>query len=119
MTRAKASDRVYVYVYNADTREGLLSAAARRRRGHLEMLLPEGWNALNIKVWGFVVDSEGRASGSAYVAVDVMEDGDAADVAESPDGAFNEADMLCQAIKREPLTGCGADAPPEASKKMT
>lgn len=81
MTRAKASDRVYVYVYNTDTREGLLSAAAERRRGGLQMQLPEGWNELNIRMWGFVVDSEGRASGSAYVGVGdaVPEDGDVAD----------------------------------------
>ena len=119
MTRAKGGDRVYVYVYNADTREGILSHPAERRRGGLQMQLPEGWNERNVRMWGFVVDGEGRASGSQYVAVDVMEDGDVADVAESPDGAFNEAGTLGQAIKREPLTGCGADAPPEASKKMT
>ncbi|MDY6371088.1 MAG: DUF6266 family protein [Bacteroidales bacterium] len=106
MTRAKASDRVYVYVYNADTREGLLSHPAERRRGKLAMQLPEGWNELNVRMWGFVVDGEGRASGSQYVAVDVLEDGGAADVAEIPDGAFNETDTLGQAIKREPLTGC-------------
>ena len=55
-----------------------------------------------------MVDSEGRASASQYVAMDALEDGDAADVAdaiESPDRAFNEANMLGQAIKREPLTG--------------
>ncbi len=81
MTRAKASDGVYVYVYNTDTREGLLSAAAERRRGGLQMQLPAGWNELNIRMWGFVVDSEGRASGSAYVGVGdaVPEDGDVAD----------------------------------------
>ena len=116
MTRAKGGDRVYVYVYNADTREGLLSHPAERRRGHLAMQLPEGWNERNVRMWGFVVDGEGRASVSQYVAVDVMEDGDVADVAESPDGAFNEAGTLGQAIKREPLTGCGADAPPGASE---
>ena len=104
MTRAKASDRVYVYVYNTDTREGLLSHPAERRRGHLEMQLPEGWNERNVRMWGFVVDGEGRASGSQYVAVEdaVPEDGD---VAESPEGAFNEAGTLGQAIKREPLAG--------------
>ena len=108
MTRAKASDKVYVYVYNIDTREGLLSHPAERRRGRMEMLLPDGWNERNVRMWGFVVDGEGRASMSQYVAVDVLEDGDAADAAnvvESPEGAFNEADTLGQAIKREPLTG--------------
>ena len=69
MTRAKGSDRVYIYVYNIDTREGLLSHPAERRRGQLEMQLPEGWNELNVKMWGFVVDGQGRASGSQYVAV--------------------------------------------------
>jgi len=69
MTRAKGGDRVYVYVYNIDTREGLLSHPAERRRGQLEMQLPEGWNELSVRMWGFVVDSEGRASGSQYVAV--------------------------------------------------
>ncbi len=69
MSRAKGGDKVYVYVYNIDTREGLLSHPAERRRGHLAMQLPEGWNELNIRMWGFVVDGEGRASGSQYVAV--------------------------------------------------
>ncbi len=72
MTRAKGSDRVYVY--NVDTREGLLSAAAPRRRGHLEMLLPEGWNERNVRMWGFVVDGEGRASHSAYIALGELSD---------------------------------------------
>lgn len=31
----------------------------QRRRGHLEMQLPDGWNALNIKLLGFVVDGGG------------------------------------------------------------
>ena len=70
MTRAKASDKVYVYVYNTETREGILSHPAERRRGHLEMQLPEGWNERNVRMWGFVVDGEGRASGSQYVAVE-------------------------------------------------
>ena len=109
MTRAKASDKVYVYVYNADTREGLLSHPAERRRGQLEMQLPEGWNELNVKMWGFVVDGEGRASGSQYVAVDVLEDGDVDDVDESPEVAFHEAGTLGQTIKREHLTECYRD----------
>ena len=107
MTRAKACDRVYLYVYNIDTREGLLSHSASRRDGRLQMQLPDGWNELNVRMWGFVVDGEGRASGSQYVAMegDVLEDGDAVDVVESPDGAFEEMDTLGGSTKREPLTG--------------
>ena len=107
MTRAKASDRVYVYVYNIDTREGLLSHPAERRRGRMEMLLPEGWNEMNVRMWGFVVDGEGRASMSQYVAVAEPSASEVAQVpsVESPDGAFEAEDGMDQAIKREPLTG--------------
>ena len=69
MSRAKGSDRVYLYVYNIYTREGLLSAPAERRAGRLQMQLPDGWNHQNTRLWGFVVDGEGRASSSAYIAL--------------------------------------------------
>ena len=68
MSRAKGSDRVYIYIYNTATREGLLSAPAERRSGRLQMQLPDGWNELNTKMWGFTVDKEGRASNSVYIA---------------------------------------------------
>ena len=68
-TAAEISDRVYVYAYNSDTREGLLSHPAERRHGRLQMQLPDGWNAQNTKLWGFTIDSEGRASGSAFVEI--------------------------------------------------
>ena len=67
MSRAKGSDRVYVYVYNSDTREGILSHPAERRHGRLQMQLPDGWEAGQLHVWGFTVDAEGRASTSSYV----------------------------------------------------
>ena len=69
MTRAKASDHVYLYVYNIDTREGMLSAAAPRRHGKVQMQLPEGWDAQSVRVYGFTVDADGRASMSSYIAL--------------------------------------------------
>jgi hypothetical protein len=69
MSRAKGSDRVYVYVYNSDTREGLLSHPAERRHGKLQMQLPDGWTEQNTKLWGFVVDKEGHASMSTYIKI--------------------------------------------------
>ena len=68
MSRAKGSDRVYIYIYNTETREGLLSAPAERRSGRLQMQLPDGWNELNTRMWGFTVDMECRASNSAHIA---------------------------------------------------
>ena len=98
MTRAKGRDRVYVYVYNVDTREGLLSHPAERRRGQLEMQLPEGWNERNVRMWGFVVDSEGRASVSQFVPmVDAMaKEGDEFAVVERPDG---DSDLISASTK--------------------
>ena len=74
MSRAKGSDRVYIYVYNTETREGLLSAPAERRAGRLRVQLPDGWNELNARLWGFVVDAEGRASNSTHIAWGAMEE---------------------------------------------
>ncbi len=70
MTRAKGSDRVYIYIYNTDTHERLLSHPAERRSGRLQVQLPDGWNHLNTKLWGFVVDKAGRASRSAFVEIE-------------------------------------------------
>ena len=70
MTRAKGSDHVYIYIYNTDSKEGLLSHPAERRSGRLQVQLPDGWNHLNIKLWGFVVDTMGRASCSAFVEIE-------------------------------------------------
>ena len=74
LTRARGCDRVYVYVYNTGTREGLLSAPAERRSGRLSVRLPDGWNQQNVRLWGFVVDGEGRASNSAYIGWDAGEE---------------------------------------------
>ncbi|MDY6370916.1 MAG: DUF6266 family protein [Bacteroidales bacterium] len=100
MTRAKGRDRVYVYVYNVDTREGLLSHPAERRHGGVRMQLPEGWNHQNVRMWGFVVDSEGRASVSQFVPmVDAMaEEGDEFAVVERPDG---DSDLISATTKED------------------
>ena len=68
MSCAKGGDRVYIYIYNTESKEGLLSAPAERRSGRLQMQLPDGWNELNTRMWGFTVDKEGRASNSSYIA---------------------------------------------------
>ena len=97
MSRAKASDRVYVYVYNIDTREGLLSAAAQRRQGSLQLQLPDGWNHHNIKLWGFVVDSEGRASHSAFIPLE--ETLSSAAAPEQPVPYTSEAEKSTEQVK--------------------
>ena len=101
MTRAKGSDRVYVYIYNTDTREGLLSHPAERRQGRMQMQLPEGWNHQNIRMWGFVVDGEGRVSGSQYVAMSMRPLGGVAaaglDAFAGAVGEFHFAEAECEA----------------------
>ena len=66
---SRAADRVYVYAYNADSKRGMLLPAVERSRGGVRMLLPEGWDGRNTRLWCFAVDAEGRASQSCYVPV--------------------------------------------------
>ncbi len=74
MSRARGGDRVYLYIYNTATRQGLLSAPAERRSGRMAVQLPDGWTEGNVRLWGFVMDGEGRASNSAYIGWDAGEE---------------------------------------------
>ena len=114
MTRAKASDKVYVYVYNIDTREGLLSHPAERRQGQLKMQLPEGWCMENVKLWGYVVDGAGRASASQFITMAERQERSETLENQSSEN-FNEITQGMRShktsIKYPPLTGQKTDAP--------
>ncbi|MBP3762247.1 MAG: hypothetical protein J6I49_00005 [Bacteroidales bacterium] len=68
---SRGGDRVYLYAYNTVTRQGLLSAPAERRQGRLAMQLPDGWTAADTQAWLLALDSDGRASASSYVPLDL------------------------------------------------
>lgn len=67
--RASGEDRVYLYVYAPSVGRGYLSAPAMRRSKRLSVSLPAEWAGLEVHLYGFVVDKEGRASGSTYIGV--------------------------------------------------
>ena len=66
---ARATDKVHVFVYNADEGTGILLEAAERRARRVRGLLPDGWEAAELHVYGFVEDGDGRCSRSSYIAL--------------------------------------------------
>ena len=67
--RASGDDRVYLYAYAPSLGKGLLSAPVARRSKRLSIKLPESWSGQEVHLYGFVVDRDGRPSGTTYVGV--------------------------------------------------
>ncbi len=67
--RASSSDKIYVYVYAPELEEGFLSAPVERRQKSLSMRLPQHWSGVEVHLYGFVIDREGRSSESTYIGV--------------------------------------------------
>ena len=66
---ASGSDKVYCYFYAPDLQRGFLAAPVERRAKSLRVALPQAWAGREVRVYGFVIDREGRASNSTYVGV--------------------------------------------------
>ena len=75
-SQARGSDSVHLYLYNTDTREGLLAQPAERRAGRIALRLPDGWDAANVQAWAFAVDRSGRASATSYAPFGANEPSD-------------------------------------------
>lgn len=71
MPRTDAQDKVYLFVYQPDTKQGLLSAPALRTTGTVELRVPSTWTGLTVHVYGFAVgdgrDNQGLRSESSYI----------------------------------------------------
>lgn len=63
---AKASDEVRVFVYCPDADAGVLSVAAARAAGKIEVPVPEDWSGLDVHVYGFTV-GESKNSPTDYI----------------------------------------------------
>lgn len=76
MPRADAQDKVYLFVYQPDTKQGILSAPALRTTGTLELPVPSSWTGLTVHVYGFAVgdgrDNAGLRSDSSYIGTGVI-----------------------------------------------
>lgn len=67
--RASGDDGVYLYAYAPEAGEGCLSAPAPRRSKSVSVSLPRWWSGMEVHLYGFVVDKEGRPSNSTYIGV--------------------------------------------------
>jgi len=106
--RASPDDRVYVYAYCPALEEGFLTAHTTRKTKHLRAALPDHWRGQEVKLWGFVVDREGRASNSAYIAQET-----AADTAEPiPEGTQHITKIDSEINTYHTLPATHLDAPP-------
>lgn len=66
---SSGSDKVYVYFYCPTLEAGFLAAPVERRSKILRVKLPESWSGMEVHIYGFVIDREGRASNSTYIGV--------------------------------------------------
>ena len=66
--RSKASDNVYLYIYNADLKRGLLAHPTRRSTAHISCLLPDGWQQQQLHCYLFAVDAQGHSSPTSYIS---------------------------------------------------
>ena len=65
--RARGDDEVLLYVWCPSRGEGLLSTPSYRRTRQVTIALPEDWVGCEVHLYGFVRDSDGRASDSTYL----------------------------------------------------
>lgn len=61
-----ANDRVFVYVYCPDARQGILSGEVKLVDETVTVDVPEAWNGMKVHVWGFV-----RNEGPADLGKDI------------------------------------------------
>ena len=107
MTRAKGSDRVYVYAYCPTLGEGILSAPTTRSSNQLRTVLPDHWHGCGVELWGFVVDGEGRASASAYIEQRAKETTGTASLEDNGDMSFTNNRLAVEKL----LAKADLDAP--------
>lgn len=64
---ARGDDEVVLYVWCPSRGEGLLSAPSYRRMRKVTLTLPPQWVGLEVHLYGFAKDADGRASESMYI----------------------------------------------------
>lgn len=64
-----SNDKVYMVAYSPDANEALVSEAANRDTGRINMTVPSHWNGLKVHVWGYTQSAtDGKlVSDSSYI----------------------------------------------------
>ena len=97
-------DCVYLAAYCPELGDFDLSAGALRRSNQLTMSLNPYWAGREVHLWGFVVDSKGRASMSQYLGCGTLSVDEAEEEAQTPideELASTEGDTISTADRRE------------------
>lgn len=73
---ADAQDRGYIFLYQPDTKQGILGAPVLRTTGTAEVRVPSTWTGLTVHVYGFGLgdgrDNKGKNSDSCYIGTGVI-----------------------------------------------
>lgn len=76
MPGADAQDKVYLYLYQPDTKAGIMAIPTLRTTGTIATRVPASWTGLTVHVYGFAVgdgrDNKGKISDSSYVGTGII-----------------------------------------------
>ena len=76
MPGADAQDKEYLFIYQPDTKQGILSAPALRTTGTIEVRVPSTWTGLTVHVYGFGLgdgrENKGKNSDSCYIGTGII-----------------------------------------------
>ena len=76
MPGSDAQDKVYMFIYQPDTKQGILSAPALRTTGSTDVRVPGSWTGLTVHVYGFAIgagrDNQGKISDSSYIGTGII-----------------------------------------------
>lgn len=76
MPGADAQDKVYLFLYQPDTKQGIMGIPTLRTTGTIAVHVPGSWTGLTVHVYGFAVgdgrDNKGKISDSSYVGTGII-----------------------------------------------
>ena len=76
LPNADAQDKVYLFVYQPDTKQALISIPALRTTGTVELRIPSTWTGLTVHCYGFAIgdgrDTKGLVSDSSYIGTGII-----------------------------------------------
>ena len=76
MPSSDAQDKVYMFLYQPDTKQAILSASSLRTTGTLAVHVPASWVGLTVHCYGFAIgdgrDTKGLVSDSSYIGTGII-----------------------------------------------